>query len=96
MKFRYFACLLLCSMTSSAFAGKEGGGGIGVRCLESSHSPKAFELLDLHEARLAGLSVPSNPQTVQDAIALTNDLLAAQLWTPEKFGLVDDFKEIVN
>ncbi len=70
--------VFLCSVLSSlAFAGQEGGGGVAVRCGNS------LELLEVHEARLAGVKLRASPANEMEAITMVSGLTGKAFWTPE-------------
>lgn len=58
-----------------------GGGGAGLRC------GGKLEVLDLYEARRAGLALVSTPQTAKDAVALISWRFAKHFWNPETVPL---------
>jgi hypothetical protein len=92
MNFKGLLLIATC-WSSVAFAvgigGVDGGGGVGVRCPAGSGAPKNFELLDLQEARINGLVVTQNPQSLDTAANLVADLLGVHNWVPDDAPLGD-------
>jgi hypothetical protein len=57
---------------------RDGGGGIGVRCV--SKQKETFELLDLYEARGRGSVSLPEPKDARAATSLVSDLFARHFW----------------
>ena len=60
-----------------------GGGGVGLRCGD------ALEMLDLYEARQAGIAVVAVPASEADAVALVSSRIARHFWNVETIPAED-------
>lgn len=78
--------------TAAAAGTSDGGGGIGVRCFHGSQS--TLELLDLHEAQLAGLKSESNPRSEADAVDLVATKFATHNWV--SWSLPSDYIQLLK
>lgn len=71
------------SASASVIGGSDGGGGVGVRCLDSTGKTTSFELLDLYEARQRHLTISHSPNNAKEATDLVTDLIFPHFWNPD-------------
>jgi hypothetical protein len=85
MRFNILAFGLLGALSTSAFGlgTSSGGGGVGVRCANSSGT--YLETLDIHEAKLNGLTFYNLPQNRSDAVELSSYVFARHYFSGDPF-----------
>lgn len=66
-----------------------GGGGRGMLC--TKNGKETLEVLDLYEAKAAGLTLLPEPRSEAEALDLAIDLLAKQIWNPDTIPM-DQFR----
>jgi hypothetical protein len=79
----------------AATGGVDGGGGVGVRCVSPDGS-STLELLDLHEARLSGITIGHQPQTKEEAADLVANLLSSHYWNHDTIPLPEMKKSLAK
>jgi len=71
------------SAKATSIGGSDGGGGIGVRCMDSTGKTSSFELLDLYEARQRNLQINHSLKNATEATNLVEDLIYPHFWNPD-------------
>lgn len=90
LRFKNISLSILAAMFSYSVAakavsigGSDGGGGVGVRCMDSAGQTASFELLDLYEARQRNLTISHSPNNANEATELVVDLILPHFWNPD-------------